>query len=99
MRCFLGSIGAVLTITLAAAAQGQPPAENLDGVLRGWEKAMTDLRSFAAARVIRSGIGPSISLTNTSTSSCHTSRHRPGVTSKVDASLNPLTLVYSKLPT
>jgi len=33
-------------LTTALLATGQPAAENLDSVLRGWEKAMTDLQSF-----------------------------------------------------
>src|SRR5262249_19846868 len=45
MRVFAYSLVGLLIA--AAAASAQPaPAENLDTVLRGWEKAMTDLRSF-----------------------------------------------------
>jgi TIGR03009 family protein len=41
--CFLVLLATALT------ASGQPAApENLDSVLRGWEKAMTDLKSFDA---------------------------------------------------
>src|SRR5436309_7237507 len=50
MRIFTYSTVVVLTAALLASAQvvGQPQAkENLDTVLRGWEKAMTDLQSFA----------------------------------------------------
>src|ERR1051325_9543167 len=45
MRSYLCSIVALLAVVLTASAQAQ---ENLDTVLQGWEKAMTDLRSFAA---------------------------------------------------
>jgi TIGR03009 family protein len=45
MRSYLCSIVALLAMALTASAQQQ---ENLDTVLLGWEKAMTDLRSFAA---------------------------------------------------
>lgn len=40
----------MLAVAVSASAQGTPPGqqEPLDIVLRGWEKAMTDLRSFAA---------------------------------------------------
>jgi len=47
MRLFAYSMVGLLAFTLTASAQGLP-AENLDSVLRGWEKAMTDLKSFAA---------------------------------------------------
>jgi TIGR03009 family protein len=50
MRIFTYSTLIVLSAMLLVAAQGvgQPPAkENLDTVLRGWEKAMTELQSFA----------------------------------------------------
>lgn len=47
MRAIGLSLICVLTMSLAALAQ--PPAqENLDTVLRGWEKAMTDLQSFVS---------------------------------------------------
>jgi TIGR03009 family protein len=47
MRVFAYSVIGLLTAALTASAQ--PPAqENLDTVLRGWEKAMTDLKSFYA---------------------------------------------------
>ncbi len=46
MRTIGLSLLAVLTITLLAPAQ--PAQENLDTVLRGWEKAMTDLQSFVS---------------------------------------------------
>src|ERR1019366_106624 len=47
MRVFSCSILVLLAAGLTATA---PPAasENLDSVLRGWEKAMTDLKSFYA---------------------------------------------------
>lgn len=38
----------VFAIALTASAQGVAPVENLDSVLHGWEKSMTDLKSFAA---------------------------------------------------
>lgn len=47
MRFFVLSLIGVGAIVSLAAAQGAPQ-ENVDTVLRGWEKAMTDLRSFAA---------------------------------------------------
>ena len=47
MRVFAGSLIVLLAIAMTAATQ-QPAPENLDTVLRGWEKAMTDLRSFVA---------------------------------------------------
>ncbi|MSQ94303.1 MAG: TIGR03009 domain-containing protein [Gemmataceae bacterium] len=41
------SVIGILAVSLVALAQ--PPAqENLDTVLRGWEKAMTDLKSFVS---------------------------------------------------
>lgn len=43
MRVFAFSLLALFAAVLPASAQ-----ENLDTVLRGWEKAMTDLRSFVA---------------------------------------------------
>ena len=47
MRVFAYSVIGLVAVALTAWAQ--PPAqENLDTVLRGWEKAMTDLRSFVA---------------------------------------------------
>ncbi len=50
MRIFSCSALVVLTSALYASAQGVGQSvakENLDTVLRGWEKAMTDLQSFA----------------------------------------------------
>ena len=51
MRIFTYSAWIVLSAgncLLSAQGVGQPPAqETLDSVLRGWEKAMTDLQSFA----------------------------------------------------
>lgn len=45
MRVFAYSLIGLLLV--AASASAQPAqVENLDSVLRGWEKAMTDLRSF-----------------------------------------------------
>src|ERR1043165_3777255 len=46
MRIFGWSMLGALAIALQAAAQ-PPVQENLDTVLRGWEKGMTDLKSFA----------------------------------------------------
>jgi TIGR03009 family protein len=46
MRVFVGSLLGLFAATLIASAQ--PGTENIDTVLRGWEKAMTDLRSFVA---------------------------------------------------
>ena len=46
MRVFAGSIIVLLAVALTAFTQ-QPP-ETVDSVLRGWEKAMTDLKSFVA---------------------------------------------------
>jgi TIGR03009 family protein len=43
MRAFAGSILCILLTAATASAQ-----ESLDTVLRGWEKAMTDLKSFVA---------------------------------------------------
>ncbi|MBI2807827.1 MAG: TIGR03009 domain-containing protein [Planctomycetes bacterium] len=51
MRIFGLTILVSLAITVVVGAQGfqQPrPQENLDTVLGGWEKAMTDLQSFVA---------------------------------------------------
>ncbi len=50
MRSTVCSILALLSTALLTSAQGVAPprVENLDTVLHGWEKAMTDLRSFAA---------------------------------------------------
>jgi len=48
MRLFASSLLGVFAIALTASAQGVAPPESLDTVLRGWEKAMTDLKSFAA---------------------------------------------------
>src|SRR5438093_227405 len=42
----LAMIG-LLTLALTQSV-GQPAQENLDTVLRGWEKAMTDLQSFVS---------------------------------------------------
>ena len=50
MRLCVCSVIVALSAALLASAQpaGQPPAkESVDLVLRGWEKAMTDLQSFA----------------------------------------------------
>jgi len=47
MRIFVLSLLGLFFIVTSVPAQ-QPGAENLDTVLRGWEKAMTDLRSFVA---------------------------------------------------
>ena len=50
MRIFTYATLILLSATLFVSAQavGQPPAqENVDSVLRGWEKAMVDLQSFA----------------------------------------------------
>ena len=47
MRVFTYSVLGLLAVALTASAQ-QPGQENLDTVLVGWEKAMTDLRSFVA---------------------------------------------------
>jgi TIGR03009 family protein len=47
MRVFAYSVIGMMAVALTASAQ--PPAqENLETVLRGWEKAMTDLKSFVA---------------------------------------------------
>src|SRR5688572_14141885 len=48
MRSFGCSMIGLLMLTASSFAQGPPPAakDPLDGVLGGWEKAMTDLRSF-----------------------------------------------------
>ncbi len=54
MRLFSFSLISSLAIAFSALGQGvqppQPPAQQsgLDTVLRGWEKAMTDLRTFVA---------------------------------------------------
>jgi TIGR03009 family protein len=51
MRNFGYALVSVLLVSFVALAQGvgQPPEkENLDTVLRGWEKAMTDLQSFVS---------------------------------------------------
>ena len=48
MRSFACSILGMFALALTATAQGLAPPENLDSVLRGWEKSMTDLKSFAA---------------------------------------------------
>ncbi|MBI1832259.1 MAG: TIGR03009 domain-containing protein, partial [Planctomycetes bacterium] len=47
MRVVAYSLLGVLVASVAVSAQ-QPGGENLDTVLAGWEKAMTDLRSFVA---------------------------------------------------
>ena len=47
MRVFAGSLIVLLAVAMTATTQ-QPTPENLDTVLRSWEKAMTDLRSFVA---------------------------------------------------
>src|SRR5438874_300299 len=49
MRVFACAMIGLLLITLTVSAQGVAPVaprEDLDTVLRGWEKAMTDLKSF-----------------------------------------------------
>jgi TIGR03009 family protein len=48
MRVFAYAMLGVFAFTMNVSAQGAAPPENLDSVLRGWEKAMTDLKSFAA---------------------------------------------------
>ena len=47
MRVFACSLIGLLIIAASMSAQPSP-AEDLDSVLRGWEKAMTDLKSFVA---------------------------------------------------
>jgi TIGR03009 family protein len=47
MRVFAYTAIGMLALALAASAQ-TPAPETLDSVLRGWEKSMTDLRSFIA---------------------------------------------------
>lgn len=48
MRTLSFAISILIATTAAAQAVAQPPApETLDTVLRGWEKAMGDLQSFA----------------------------------------------------
>ena len=47
MRVFAGSLIVLLAVAMIAPTQ-QPGSEDLDTVLRGWEKAMTDLRSFVS---------------------------------------------------
>jgi TIGR03009 family protein len=50
MRKFGWSVLGVLAVATGALAQGAVPPpgqDNLDTALRGWEKAMTDLKSFA----------------------------------------------------
>lgn len=46
MRVFACSVIGLFAVVVTASAQ--PAPENLDSVLRGWEKAMTDLKSFVA---------------------------------------------------
>lgn len=45
MRTFVCSLFGLLIVAGSLSAQ---PAEDLDSVLRGWEKAMTDLKSFVS---------------------------------------------------
>jgi TIGR03009 family protein len=48
MRIFTYAALTLMFLTLLASAQSQPAQpENVDAVLRGWEKAMIDLQSFA----------------------------------------------------
>src|SRR3954468_19715045 len=55
MRRYTWSLLGTLAVAAATLAQGTAPppavppagANDLNGVLRGWEKAMTDLKSFA----------------------------------------------------
>ena len=46
MRLFTYALVGLLIVSAAVSAQ--PAPENLDTVLQGWEKAMTDLKSFVA---------------------------------------------------
>ena len=47
MRVIACSLAVLLVVVFTASAQ-QPGPENLDSVLKGWEKAMTDLKSFVS---------------------------------------------------
>jgi TIGR03009 family protein len=42
------AFSAITFLAVALSASAQPAQENLDTVLRGWEKAMTDLNTFVA---------------------------------------------------
>jgi TIGR03009 family protein len=50
MRFLVSSVIGLGTLAILLAPQGaaQPQQESVDTVLRGWEKAMTDIKSFAA---------------------------------------------------
>lgn len=47
MRAISIGLTLIISVTVAAQGPGQAQKETLDSVLGGWEKAMTDLQSFA----------------------------------------------------